>query len=499
MSILQSIIFNVRERILSSDLNNLQADAAVNSQAATRAQSRSGIETTTLPSALTRQNLAQASGLVPSPGVANSIDLSPGILATYSPAYPAPTPGQAFTGWRQFNSLDAGTVTNVVVPTPVGLPTWYLVEARCGQSIQNLVRDIKNTLTNIFNPTNVPKILTTTMETQTVAGVAGGGWPTPSGAEWVPLALVRRTNLGGVVAVADLYDVRPLPSDLLTYPSQAAQNRQGQVDWQIIGGGTDEIELTTVEPPVAQGVALEAGYFAAGLGSNLDLSTVLDVNDGAFVAQTLYHLYIAPFEGLAPRNADLPYQRGRLILSTVLPSRLPFGFVVNAANERVWANDATMLDPGPGGLVAVGEAIYLGSVMRNTGNNSFAKAFQVGRHVRTDGELGDYGTKTYTQAGSVVQAFALPPCAQVVDVAMAFQSVAPGPVSAQVDWNTYGGIGGHVSSSIVGPTIGGEIEFRYDAPYDGADIVVTSATVLDTAGAAPLTWFLVLSPVGWEW
>jgi hypothetical protein len=137
--------------------------------------------------------------------------------------------------------------------------------------------------------------------------------------------------------------------------------------------------------------------------------------------------------------------------------------------------------------------------MRNALNNGFALAFQTGRHVRTNGEQGDYGQNTYTQAGSTVQPFAVPPHVAVVDVALAFQSTDPGPVSAQVDWNTYASASGHVSSSIVGPTISGETEFRYDAAYDGPDLVVTGATVLNTAGAAPATWFLVLSPVGWEW
>ena len=499
MSILRSVIFNIRERITSGDLNQLQAEAAVNSQAAARAQSRSGAEVTALPIPFQgRNNLKQLSGLAPTPGAADVIELTPGSLATYSPTYPLPTPPLAYTSWKFFNGLDAVANLPIAVPIPVGLPQWYLLEARVGEAITSQVRDIRNLFTGIFAPALVPKALDTTLETQFVAGVPGGGWPTPTGAEWVPICQIRRTNVGGLIPAADVWDLRPLPSDLQGYASQAAQNRQGAFDWRVVA--PNSLELTTVEPARAQGLSLEAGAFTVGIFAALDLTTVHDVLDGAFLASTSYHLYLAPWWGTAPRRLDLPYTRGRLILSTQAPTLAPFGAVTLAPSDRVWSNSGVMLDPGPGGTVQIGEAIYLGSVQRNQLNNGFALSSSTSRHVRCNGEQADYGQKTYTQAGAVVQPFAVPPCATGVDVALAFGFTGPGPATATVLITQYGIVGtGGATATVAGPTIQGETEFAYDAAYDGPDPVVTAAAVQDALGAAPPTWFLILSPVGWRW
>jgi hypothetical protein len=498
MSVLRNVIFNLRERITSPDLNQLQAEAAVNSQAAARAQALSGVETTLTPGPVTRDNRGQCSGLAPTlTGVANTLNLSPGLLATYSPAYPAPIAGQAFTGWRLFNSLDLGTVTGLSVPIPAGAPTWYLLEARVGQAITNEMRDIKNTITALFVPTSVPKDLTPTLETQWIAGVAGGKWPAFSGSEWVPICFVARTNVGGIITTSDVHDVRPLPSDLHGFASQAAQSRQGTFNFQTLGGNL--LELTTVEPAIHQGVPLEFGAFTGTVG-NLDLSTILDTNDGAFIAQANYHLYIAPQRGRASRPMINPYARGRLVLSTVIPTLIPSGGVDALPRERVWMNDSVMVDPGAGASIFPGGAIYIGTLCRNIANTGFARQTQSGRVVRIDGFAGDMGTKVYTQAGTVVNVFGIPPCAVVTQIGCRWS--VTGALAAQIviGFDSYGVPGGSLASNAVaGSVFQGQFSFDYEAAYDGADPTISSVAVVDTAGVAPATWTATLVPEGWTW
>lgn len=495
MSVIRDIIFNVRERILSSDLNNLQAIGVVTTQAAARVQSRSGIETSIVPGPVTRENLGQVAGLVATiTGVADTLDLTPGNLTTYSPSYPAPIVGQPFTAWRMYVGLDAGVTTTLATPIPGGADTWYALEARVGDAVTTASRDIRSTITNLFAPQVVNKFRNTTLETQWVAGTPGTGkYPSFTGGEWVPIAFVYLASGGGVIADWQVIDVRPLPSDLQGLASMAAVNRQGRFDWRVTGNNT--IELTTVEPAVCQGLPLEYGAFNLGAFADLDLTTVAD----AAMAAGMWHLYIAPVKGRAPRPDR--YGRGRLVLSQGSdPTLTPFAGLSAIGAERVWSNSVAIVDPQAGPTVMIGEGIYIGSFQRDGTNSFFEKAYCVNRHVRVDGIGGGYGLKFYSNGGNTTPTFQIPNVARLIEMGAECSSDAVGPATATLHWLQYATAGaGRVSATVAGPTITGEFELTYDAVYDTTDPLFTTAIVKDAAGATPGTWAISVWPTGYLW
>lgn len=501
MSILRSVIWNVLERITSVDLNNLQAIAAVNSQAAARTQSRSGVEQSVLPLAFdVRDNLAQVAGLEPTiTGVADTLELTAGSLVTKSAAYPAPIPGEDFTPWRMYNGLD-GSATSLTVPFPVALPTWYLLEARVGENVTSAVADIWNTTTKVFAPALVPKQRTTTLETQWKAGTAGGNWPSKTNANgWVPICYVLRAPGGGVIAESDVYDVRPLPSDLLTYASAKALNRQGLFNWKTTGANT--IELTTVEPAVALGLSLEAGNFTAGTYVDLDLSTILDANDGSLSASTTYYLYIAPLRGLAPSRLDRKLTRGRLVLSSVAPTAMPYGGGPLANCGRVLTNSAQIVDPGVAGTwVNVAEGILVGAFRRNAANTAFVPMHQMGRTVRCEGSTTEMGEKRFTNTGPSTKPWAVPAYALTEKIGVDWTAANGAPISVSIQFTEYGtpAAGNRSNTSVRPASLNNGFDFEYQAEFDGADPTLT-AYISDAAGAAPATYVISVTPRGWTW
>lgn len=495
MSILRSKIWNVRERVISSKLNQQQAIAAVNSQDAVLSVASSGVGQVALPVPFVGvERRGYAVGLEATlTGNPDTLDVQPGVLLTWSPSYPAPTPGEAFSPWRMYDGSQDPVLT-LPVPIP-GVPTWYLLEARVGMTTINATRSIRSLITGLFAPQVVPDEQVPTLETQWKAGAPGGGWPAPTGGEWVAIALVQRAGGGGVIAAADVYDVRQRPADVVNYAAQAAQNRQGVVDFQTTGANT--VALRTQQPPLAQGLPLEAGYVGGGIYTDLDLSTIVDTST-PLAASTVFYLYLAPYFGLAPRNVGNPYVRGRLVLSSTPPTIIPAGNNNPDPTERVWVNSGNLADPGPGGTVWTGEGILIGSFARNSTNTGFVESFQTNRRVRLRGTTAEAGRKRYTQAGNTIGAFLIPLCAQVLDVGVDWTASGANPVDVEIVYAYFGGAA-FTQGAAARPVVGASFGFQYESAFDGPDPTLASVLIVDSAGAIPATYQIDVTPRGYTW
>jgi hypothetical protein len=502
MSILRSVIWNPRQRVTSTGLNQQQAMAAVNSQMGVRAVATSGIDQVALPIPFAgRDQRQQVAGLEPGPGVApDTIELTPGALSTWSPAYPAPIPGEATTPWRAWSGLDDPSGPAVpTVPTPAIGPAWYLLEARVGEVVTSAVRDIRQLFTNLFAPQLVPVERTPTIEFQWTAGADGGPFPafSPSGNGWVPICYVYRTNVGGPVAAADIYDVRFQPADALLYPAQRAQSRDGQFDLRT--GAGNLVTLLTRSPAIAQGVALEWGSFSGVLVSELDLSTVLDPNDVAFAASTTYYLYLAPYRGIGIRRMDQPYQRGRLVLSTVQPTQLPSGGTSLIPNETWWTNSAPLAAPAPYALgVQVGEGTLVGAVIRNAANTGWVEMVQVGRSARIE-LTQDAGYFRQTNLGPSSAPWLCPVMAQEERLELHWGAANGAPISVEVQFTDFGGTGFVSGAGVIPNSLNNASPFDYCAAADGVVPTITGWFVSDAAGAPPATYSLTVLLRGWTW
>lgn len=502
MSILSSIIFNIRERVTSGDLNNLQAWAAKNSQQALRtiATGGAGNEATFLPGVFL-EHRALFGGLAPSPGAApDTLDIGSGSLLNYQPSFPPPLAGEPFSPWRFYDSLDATPTQPPTVPIPAIGPKWYLLEARVSESIASQVRDIRQLFTNLFAPQLVPKIRTTTLEYQWIAGADSGPFPSPTGVNgWRPLCFVFRTNVGGVVLASQVYDVRLLPSDVANWPSQRAQNREGSHDIATAAAPSNEVSIITREPALALGVPLEVGRDAVGALTRLDLSTVLDVNDVAFAPSTTYYLYLCGYRGLPMRRLDQPYERGRIICSTQPPTRVPFG-VGTSPTELCWVNGAALLDPGPGQGAGplTGEAILVGAVIRNVANTGWVKMIQTGRSARCEGQTGGAGNKNWNQGGSTIGVFLAPAMARSLACGLSWTAIGGQPTQVALVFPYFGGIGSFMHAQAA-PAVGGLAEFQIESAVDGVDPAFAPPLVTNALGAVPVTWDVNVFPKGWRW
>ena len=190
-----NIVFNTRERPLSTDQNNLQALTArsrADSLAAMLADSDTGA----------RRDMVLGGLLVTANGT--NVDISAGVLVQESATIPV-APGALDSNYR-FGTTRS--TTTLAAPSPVG-DTFYLLQAQVSNIVAlNENRDVLDPNTGNFVPTPVDKRverrITFSFKTGTVSVVP------VADADNIPIAAIFRPGGGGAVSAADIRDMRPL-------------------------------------------------------------------------------------------------------------------------------------------------------------------------------------------------------------------------------------------------------------------------------------------------
>jgi len=391
MALADNIVINVRERPLSTDLNNLQSmidRTLMDLMKYGQASRVAGVPLETVRSCV-------PGGLIVSPN-GNNVDVSAGVLLLESSTL-LPVPGALDSSYRIGINR---AVTTVTMPSPVGT-TFYLIEASISEvTTVTSSRDVLDPVTGNFVPTMVPKQIEYQIVFQTLAG-AGGQAPAPTGGDWQPIAIVRRPGGGGAVVASDIIDVRPLSDAGRERPVAPTRLRDSVVTDTASASNTANIASAYDGP---------GGLRSFGSSAAVDLSSATYLSPTTVIAaNTKYYLYLAPWsaEQLSPRYTDLTttVYEGVLVLSDVAPL------------ATTLMNGAAVNLPAPFGVsaVAAGSAYYIGTVWRNGLNTGW-----VGM-TRTDGDTLYVGNTSF--GGTVFS----PPV--VGDNACTFDGV---PVTAKI-------------------------------------------------------------------
>lgn len=216
--------FNLLERALSSDLNEAQlfgsqgimelfrrlffAPAEVNS-VGFLIESQPVTSTTPLTAYV-------AGGLLVNPQ-GTSLLVDPGTLLAIAPdGSPDPNDSVCIVAHSP-GVVSAGALT--FTANGGASPRWDLLECRPVTSSTTSVRDIYNPTTQAFVGTSVTKLITTTLEFRIRTGTTGSPLaPAPSmAAGWLPIAAIWVPTSAASFDDCELFDVRPLVSELSDY------------------------------------------------------------------------------------------------------------------------------------------------------------------------------------------------------------------------------------------------------------------------------------------
>lgn len=334
-------VFNLLERAASADINDAQAFIARFVSEMSRYQFAS--KRIADPTAEVVGSFVLG-GLIAQPSGADVV-LSTGVMAQLSATLP-PVPGPLDSPYRLSR---AATPILVTMPAP-GVTTFYLVEAQMVEvTTVSAIRDVWTAPSGPFVPQLVPKQRERRIQTQITAG-AGGNAPSPSGGDWVPIAIVRRPGGGGPVAASDIIDVRPLLSD--RRPPMVVRERRSIVT-TLAAGNTIDL-LAEMTGPLGERAARAVG---------LDVTSAAVVSPAVVLAaNTAFHLYLAPWSGfsLAPRQFGSLQFEGVLVLSAVAPT-------------ADGTNSALLDLPPPYAVLQapVGSAYHVGTLGRNSANTGW--------------------------------------------------------------------------------------------------------------------------------
>lgn len=409
-----NVIFNTRERPLSTDQNRHQALMARTIADLFRYAFGSRTFTTGANPTEAPRNVV-VGGLTVTPN-GNNVDVRAGALMQDSSSL-LPVPGTYDSDYRIAINRQAEMVS---MPSPAG-ETFYLLEAQMERVVTlTESRDILDPGSGNFVATLVDKIAERQIAFQVVAG-SGGNAPAPSGGDWVPIAVVRRPGGGGgPVAATDVYDVRPMWDATI-------QDNRDQFDESPAGKRGDRY-LRTVSVPgsFSDQIHLSAEAFVKGQRLWFFHDGAFDVTAATYkpasvslTADTWYYLYLVPWQGLGvvdPRDADQA-GKGILVLSDV----------ATAQGECLNASALTLPPPFAVATVPANGAVCVAALRRNYDNTGWVWAESVTRNLVRSAPLG------------VTQIAAVPAStAQTVDLSGFYPSTARA-VRALVRQNGGGG------------------------------------------------------------
>lgn len=358
-------LINVRERPLSTDINDIQALTG-----------RSLVEVLQFLLYNERINLSNPletggpegyvlGGLTVSGSGANA-SISPGVLLQNNAALlPAPGPLDS--------NIRLATQRSVVLepaPTP-GSDTYYLLEARMAEVVvTSPSRDVLDPVTGNFVATTVPKLHERRLEFRWRAGTADAAPATVVG--WIPLAVIFRPAAGGNVLTSHVQDARPIfdfaakvTAAELSPTTRSVEFTRSYLATQsrIPGDNSLLISLDMVVRDSQGRVALAKsnGFVDVSIFDRQTGITFPGTNN------TVRYLYLAH----APHPVSHRYagvaHRGYLVVSNVAPS---LDNVNSAAIPVVGV---------AGGSIGQGSAVCIG-VLRSNGTGWYPMS-QVGRRV----------------------------------------------------------------------------------------------------------------------
>lgn len=214
----KAVVFNTRERALSTDHNRLQAFIARDRSQLARYRFNDKRENWyNLPGVATpfvggQSPLAAdvfggllvqpgSTSLLVSAGEVGCLFPDPGITADDSPYMLIDDPGVQIAGVLVFTANGGGgTRVDLIECQPVST------------ILESDSRDIFNPSTGLFTPTNVTKVQAFRLQYRITHGTPGAGLPATS-VGWLPLAVAIVSTTAASFSDCDFYDVRPLVED----------------------------------------------------------------------------------------------------------------------------------------------------------------------------------------------------------------------------------------------------------------------------------------------
>lgn len=471
----------VRERPLSTDINNLQAiidRTVMNLMRYGLGFHGVGVQTDYPLNHVVGGLLASPSG--------SDISISPGVLVQDSAVLP-PTPGTYDSTYRIGTLFAAETI---VMPSP-GVETYYLIEAQMLDAVSSSVsRDVLNPGTGVFVPTSIPKVYTSGVTFQLLTG--GANAPLPSGGDWIPIAIIRRPGGGGpVVAATDIIDARPI------------------ADWRQRPAFPDRLGCRIVTTPVPSDFVVLMSDYDGAFGRRMYLNngggapygsldpTAASVLSPSTViaASTKYYLYLASWSAQAINPRYTPgtvyAQEGVLVLSSVTP------------DEYTRTNSASIALPAPfavgGYAAAAGTAYYLGTLIRNSLDTGWVPSTQIDGNVMLGADVGGFIAPFATSfappvgaAANAILASALPITARSVKYELTWNGGAGAPAPYTVSYRPTGTtdvLATFIVDDGTAQTVVMEVPINYGSALN--DLYVSTAAV-DAATVARV------AIVGWQ-
>lgn len=410
------IIWNTRERALSSDSNtsaDLHARQSINSVVASLSAEHGGPYTN--PYGVLQGMIVEATGasLSVTIGVGSAIKYDPTAAGTYDSKY----------RWLEFDTATAVDLTAYVDGT---FARWVCIEIAPGESIEtSSLRDIYNTTTGTFTPQTVTKVKRSTPVVTVAAGTPSAAPVMPAGtAGKIPLAYVYIPTSAATIADADVVLCRPVMAPGVQASHESLTG--GGVVVESSGGAEIRPRVTNFKPANA-GYSIEVDF--TGL-TEPDLSTANNPNwvtgqTYAALAGATKPVYVYAMSAPYPAGYDANlvsrefYPKSQSTTATRIPSYhegMTNGILVystTAPTSITSTNpvDATALstgvvDPvwasGPGASSAAqARMVYLGSVNWNDTLSELAAQVVDGGRVRFMGDLNwlrDTDTRTGTSS-----------------------------------------------------------------------------------------------------
>lgn len=304
------VVFNTLERAVSTDLNRLQSFGSYSLEELAKWLFDALTSAETAGSVVTTGNGVEVparacviNGICPFiPAGVGGIDIfiTSGLLFVNDFDSPINTDISIYKYVEDLGISTLGTL--LLTPNASGLARVDVIEC---QRVPNVVlesdnRDIFNNVTGMFTAGTVPKVERDQLTYRIRTGTPGAGFP-GSVAGWLPLAVMQVPAGANVLDTCELWDVRPLLSDLANCPISMTEafpltREASSFRESCPSAGPSLPAIGTVE--MVLGDRIVGGPFVIDPAS----SDYAEPGAGPFLPGVTYHIYQATFYGL-PRWA----------------------------------------------------------------------------------------------------------------------------------------------------------------------------------------------------
>lgn len=194
----------------------------------------------------------------------------------------------------------------VELPVPAG-DSWYLIEARPSEIDALGSRQFGDQVLGETAPQTIVVSRTLTLELRQRVGTPPVAPALAAG--WVPLALVKRHASGGDVVAGEVYDLRPLASDMVPAPGAERFRRH---DYAVLDKRATPLPMLQFDIELSD----RFGQRLSALAPQIPMAAILEASY-APVPDTWAYLYLCTIGDIAPRTA---LGRGILVLSPTPPT-----------------------------------------------------------------------------------------------------------------------------------------------------------------------------------